>query len=75
MLRGEFSLCHVFLNVTNLVYADVSLKEAGKTARAVKQNNQTSQKVFILVTHSKSVDYRTTIQIIEYKYHERLNDS
>ena len=67
-------------NLANVVYADVSYKEAGKTARIVKQNSQnnsqTSQKDFILITHSKSVDYRTvTIQVIESKYHERLIDS
>ena len=31
-----------------------------KTERIVKQNTQTSQKDFILVNHSKSVDYKTT---------------
>ena len=48
-------------NLANLVYADVSQKEAGKSTRIVKQNTQISQKDFILVTHSKSVNYRTTI--------------
>ena len=61
-------------NLANLVYADVSQKEAGKSTRLVKQNTQTSQRDFILVTHSKSVDYGTIIQVIEYKYHERLID-
>ena len=60
-----------------MVYADGSQKEAGKTTRIVKQNNQntqTSQRDFILVTHFQSVDYGTIIQVIEYKYHERLID-
>ena len=39
-------------------------------ARIVKQNTQTSQKDFMLVTHSKSVDCRTIIQVIEYRYQE-----
>ena len=47
-------------NLANFVYAYVSWKEAGKTARIVKQNIQTSQKDLNLVTHSKSVDYKTT---------------
>ena len=62
-------------NLANLVYADVSKKEAGKTARIIKRITQTSQKHFILVTQSKSLDYRTTIEVIEYNYHERLIDS
>ena len=40
-------------------------KRRGKTARIVKQNTQTSQKhfllVFIVITHFKSVYYRTTM--------------
>ena len=33
------------------------------------------KKDFILVSHSNSVDYRTTIQVTEHKYHERLIQS
>ena len=39
-------------------------KKLGKISRIVKQNNQlktqTSQKDLILVTHSKSLNYKTT---------------
>ena len=60
-------------NLANLVYTDV--KHVSKIVKQDSQNSQTSQKDFILVTHSKSVDYRITVQVIEYKYHERLIDS
>ena len=35
-------------------------KKAGRIVKQNTQNTQTSQKDFILVNHSKSVDYKTT---------------
>ena len=72
--------CSKISNLANFVYADVSKKKSGKNSKNSQTRNQTtqsSQKDFILVTHSKSEDYKTTIQVIEYKYmyNERLTDS
>ena len=72
-----FSLCRAYFekSTQNLVTSQISLtltsakKKREKPARIVKQNTQTSQKDFILVTHSKSVDYRTTIRVIVYIYY------
>ena len=61
-------------NLANLVTLTSAKKKREKPSKN-SQNTQTSQKDFILVTHSKSVDYKTTIQVLEYKYHERFIDS